>query len=90
MSKCFPKLTHLGGNVKVELDLFNYATKPDLEHAASVNTWKFAKKVDLTSLKSDFDELDIDKRKTIPSGLSNLNSTIGKFLMVIKRIQLME
>ena len=31
MSENFPKLRFLGGNVKVKLDLSNYATKEDLE-----------------------------------------------------------
>ena len=36
-----------GGNVKVELDLSNYAIKADLKTATGVDTSKFAKKVDL-------------------------------------------
>ena len=31
MSEYFPKASSLGANVKVELDLFNYATKADLK-----------------------------------------------------------
>ena len=31
--------------MKVELDLSNYATKPDLENAAGVDTSDFAKKL---------------------------------------------
>ena len=33
-----------GGRVKVELDLFNYATKAYLKNATGVDTSKFAKK----------------------------------------------
>ena len=40
----------LGGNVKVELDLFNYATKADLKNAAGAKALKFARKFDLVSL----------------------------------------
>ena len=29
MREYFPELKFLGGKMKVELDLFNYATKPD-------------------------------------------------------------
>ena len=47
MSKYFPKPKFLGGRVKVELDLSNYATKADLKKAVGVNTSKVAKKVDL-------------------------------------------
>ena len=44
MSECFPKPKSLGANVKVELDLSNYATKAELKYATSVNTSDFAKK----------------------------------------------
>ena len=36
------------------------------------------KKVDLANLKSDVDELDIDKLKSVPSNLSSLNSKVDK------------
>ena len=42
-------------NVKVELDLSNYAKKRDLKNAARVDTSDFAKQVDLISLKSEAD-----------------------------------
>ena len=47
--------------MKVELDLPNYATKSDLKNSVGVNTSIFAKKVDLASLKSNVDKLDIEK-----------------------------
>ena len=50
MSEYFPGPKSLGGKVKVELDLYNCATKADLKSATSVNTLKFAKKVDLPRL----------------------------------------
>ena len=68
MSKCFPELKSLGGRVKVELDLSNYATKADLKHTTSVETSKF----DLANLKSNLDKLDINKLKNVSSNLSNL------------------
>ena len=48
---------------QIELDLTNYATKADLKNAAGVDTSKFAKKVDLASVKSNVDKLDINKKK---------------------------
>ena len=39
---------------------------------------EFAKKTDLTSLKSDVVDLDTDKSKNIPSSLSNLKSKVNK------------
>ena len=43
MSEYFPKTKCLGANVKVELDLSNYATKADLRNATGVDTSHFAK-----------------------------------------------
>ena len=37
MSQCFLKRKFLGGNVKVELNLPNYATKADFKTAAGVD-----------------------------------------------------
>ena len=63
MSEYFPKPSSLGANVKIELDLFNYATKTDLKNAARIYTLSFAKKADLANLKFDADKLDIDELK---------------------------
>ena len=46
MSEYFPKPKSLGANVKVELDLSNYATKADLKNATGVDPSDFAKKTD--------------------------------------------
>ena len=64
--------------MEVELDLSNYATKADLKDATGVDTTKFAEKVDLASLKSNGDKLDIDKLKSEPTNLSNLKSKVDK------------
>ena len=44
MNEYFPKLKSLGENLKVQLDLSNYATKADLKNATGVDTLNFAKK----------------------------------------------
>ena len=66
--------------MKFELDISNYATKSDLKNAAGVDTSKFARNVDLTSLKSDVDRLDNNKLKNIFSNfkLSNSKSKADK------------
>ena len=64
MGEYFRKTKSLGANVKVELDLSNYATKADLKNAPHVDT--------LGNLKSDADKLHIDKFKNVPSNLNNL------------------
>ena len=76
MSEYFPKLRRLGRNVKVELHLSNYPTKEDLKNAADVDTSKCAKKVDLASLKSGIDKLDIGRLKTTPVDLSKLSNLV--------------
>ena len=78
MSEYFSKPKSLGANVKVDLDLSNYATKVDLKNAAGVDTSDFAKKTDLANLKFDVDKLDIDKLGNVPSNLSNLKSKVDK------------
>ena len=52
-------------NVRVDLDLSSYATKAD--YATGVGSSKFAKKVDLASLKSEIDKLHIGKLEITPA-----------------------
>ena len=47
----------------MEFDLSNYATKTDLKNVTGIDPSSFAKNVDLASLKSNMDKLDIDKLK---------------------------
>ena len=86
MSEYFPKPKSLGTNVKVKLDLSNYATQLDLKNATVLYTMGFAKKTDLVNLKSDVDKLDIDNLKNVPNNLTTLKSKvdnldIGKWLL---------
>ena len=73
MVQHFPKSKSLGRSVKVQLDLSNYATKADLRNATGADTSKFAKKVDLSSLKLELDKLDIGKLQTPTVDLSKLS-----------------
>ena len=78
MSEYFSEPKSLGGKVKVELDLSNYATKTDLKNATGIDTSSFAKKVDLANLKSDVGKVDIGKLKNIPTNVNNLKSKVEK------------
>ena len=78
MSEYFPKPNSLGANVKVELNLSNYATKSDLKSATGFETSSFAKRTDLANLKSDVDKLNTYKLKNVPSGLSSLKRKVHK------------
>ena len=77
MSKYFAKLyERYRGNVKVELNLSNYATKADLKRAIDVDTSNSAAKSDLDSLKAEVDKIDIDKLKIVPPDLSKLSNAV--------------
>ena len=69
----------LGGRVKVELDLSNIVTKTDLKNATGTNTSSYGKYVDLASLKSNIDKLDIDKLRKVRTNLKDVyNAKINK------------
>ena len=53
--------------MKVELYLSNYATKADLKSPTGVASSKLSEHVDLGSLKSEIDKVDIDKLKSVPT-----------------------
>ena len=78
MSEYFAEPKSLGGRVKVELDLSNYAAKADWKNATGFDASKITKKVDLERLKSNVDKLAIDKLKKVPTNLRNLKSKVDK------------
>ena len=49
MSEYFPKTKPLGRNVKVELNLSNYATKGESQNVTGVDTSKFNKKANFAN-----------------------------------------
>ena len=50
-------------NIKVELDLANYATKNDVKNITQADVSSYATKTNLAALKSEVDKIDIDKIK---------------------------
>ena len=58
-----------------------YATKFDLKNPIGINISKFAKKVDLASLKSNIFKLDIYKLETSPIDLNKLSSIVKNVLV---------
>ena len=66
MSIYYPPYKSSSNNIKVELDLTNYATKNDLNNITHVDTSNFASKTNLAALKSEVDKIDVDKLKTGP------------------------
>ena len=57
-------MNYFVGIGKLVLDLSNYARKIDLRGAIDMGTSTLASKTDLTSLKTQVDNLDVDKQKT--------------------------
>ena len=86
MSEYSAEPKSLGGRMKFELDLSNYSTKLDLKKVTGVDISKCAKKVDLASLKSNMDILDIDKLKNVPTNLSNLKSEVDKLVVNLSKL----
>ena len=88
MSQYFPKLYEpFGGDINVEVDLSNYATKTDLKNISHVDTSSFALKTNLGSLKTEVDKLDIDKLVPVPVDLSNLSDVVKND--VVKKLYIM-
>ena len=77
MSQYFPKPHEaFSGNIKVKVDLSNYATKADIKNISHVDTSSFALKTNLANLKTEVDKLDIDKLVPVPVDLSKLSDVV--------------
>ena len=63
-------------NIKVELDLSNYATKDDVKNITHVDVSSFASKTNLAVLKTEVDKIDADKLKTTPTDLAKLTNAV--------------
>ena len=85
MSQYFPKLYEpFGGDIRVKVDLLNYATKTDIKNIAHIDTSSFALKSNLASLKTEVDKLDIDKLAPVPVHLSKLSDVVRNY--VVKKL----
>ena len=77
MSQYFPKpYEPFGGDINVKVDLSNYATETDLKNVTHVDTSSFALKTNLTNLKTEVDELYIDKLAPVLVDLSKLSDVV--------------
>ena len=72
----YPPYKSSSNNVKVELDLTNYATKTDLKNITHVDVSSFASKTNLAALKTEVDKIDVDKLKTTPTDLDRLSNLV--------------
>ena len=72
----YPPHKSSSNNVKVELDLTNYATKTDLKNITHVHVSSFGSKTNLAALKTEIDKMDVDKLKTTPIYLAKLSNVV--------------
>ena len=66
-----PPYKSSSNNIKVELDLCNYATKKYINDITHVDVSGFASKANLAALKTEVGKVDVDKLKTVPVDLTN-------------------
>ena len=76
MTQYYPPYRYSSNNIKLKLDLVNYATKTDLKNITHVDVSSFASKTNLTALKTEVDKIDADKVKTTPADLAKSTNAI--------------
>ena len=72
----YPPYRSSSNNIKVELDLSNYATKDVVKNITHVDVSSYATKTNLASLKTEVDKIDTDKLKTVPADLAKLSNVV--------------
>ena len=76
MSQYVPPYNNSSENIKVELDLSNYATKKDIKDITHIDASGFVSKTNLVALKTKDDKIDTDKLKTVPDDLAKLSNVV--------------
>ena len=76
MSAYYPPYRSSTSNIKVELDLSNYATKDDVKNITHVDVTSYATKTNLSALKTEVDKIDVDKLKTVADNLAILSNVV--------------
>ena len=77
----YPPYKSSSNNIKVELDLSNYATKDitDIKikkNITHVDVSSYATKTNLAALKTEVDKIDTDRLKTVPDDLAKLSNVV--------------
>ena len=81
MSTYYPPYKSSNQNIKVELDLANYATKDDVKNITHVDVSSSASKTNLAALKTEVDKIYVDKLKTTPTDLAKLPNAVENDLV---------
>ena len=88
MSRYFPPYGSSSENIKVQLDLINYATKDDIKNITHADVSGFASKTNLAVLKTKIEKLDAGKLKTVPADSTKLKNTVDNNL--VKKLIIMQ
>ena len=75
-SQYFPPYENTINNIKIELDLANYATKDDVKNITYVDVSSFAIKTNLAALKTVVDKIDVNKLNTTLADLAKLSNVV--------------
>ena len=81
MSTYYPPYKSSSQNIKVKLDLANYAAKDDVKNITHADVSSFASKTNLAALKSEAAKIDVDKLKTAPVDLAKLTNAVENNLV---------
>ena len=76
MTTYYPPYKSSSDNIKVELDLSNYATKVDVKNITHVDFSSYATKTNLAALKTEVDKIDVDKLKTTPADFAKSSNVV--------------
>ena len=68
--------SHIREKVKVVLDLSNYGTKIELDHAADADIFDVAANKDFIALKAEVDKLYIKKLVNVPTAQNNFKTKV--------------
>ena len=69
--------SHIRSKVKALLDLSNYATIKELEHAAGIDTSDLVAENHFVVLKAEVDKLDINKLTNVSTSLNKLKIKVN-------------
>ena len=72
----YPPYKSSSNNIKVELDLSNYAKKDEIKNITHVDVSSYATKTNLAALKTEVDKIDTDKLKTVPDDAAKLSNVV--------------
>ena len=81
MSAYYPPYKNSSNNIKVKLDLTNYATKDDVKNITHVDVSSFASKTNLAALKTEVDKIDVDKLNTTNTDLAKLSNVVKNYVV---------